>query len=51
MNSRHADHKAKKAQWSKPELVQLTVDLTAIAGNAFPPGDNGVTNGKSAVPS
>lgn len=39
-----------RKRWSRPELVRLTVDLTAIAGNGFPPGDNGVTNGKSRVP-
>ncbi len=43
--------KLRKAKWSAPELVQLTVDLTAIAGNAFPPGDNKISNGKSATPS
>ena len=50
--TRHANERnAKRAKWSEPELVQLTVDLRAIAGNAFPPGDNKVSNGKSALPS
>lgn len=39
-----------RKSWSSPELVRLTADLTAVAGNSFPPGDNGVTNGKQATP-
>jgi len=42
---------AKRAIWSDPQLVQLTVDLAAIAGSKFPPGDNKVSNGKSVLPS
>lgn len=42
---------SRRNKWSEPELVQLTVDLTAIAGNKFPPGDNKVSNGKSVTPS
>ena len=44
------DKAEQKQDWTKPELVQLTVDLRSVAGNRFPPGDNGVTNGKSTVP-
>lgn len=33
--------------WCTPQLEQLTVDLTAIAGNSVPCGDNGKFNGKS----
>ena len=44
------DKAEQKQDWTKPELVQLTVDLRSVAGNRFPPGDNGVTNGKSSVP-
>ena len=39
-----------RKKWSSPKLERLTADLTAIAGNRFPPGDNGVTNGKSSTP-
>ncbi len=42
----NSDRKA----WKPPELVRLTADLTSIAGRFFPPGDNGVTNGKSPTP-
>lgn len=41
---------ADRKSWSPPKLERLTAGLTAIAGNAFPPGDNGVTNGKSSTP-
>lgn len=33
--------------WRTPQLEQLTVDLTAIAGNRVPCGDNAKFNGKS----
>ena len=33
--------------WRTPRLEQLTVDLTAIAGNRVPCGDNRKFNGKS----
>lgn len=33
--------------WTKPRLEQLTVDLTSIAGNSVPFGDNAKFNGKN----
>ena len=33
--------------WRTPQLEQLTVDLTAIAGNGAPCGDNARFNGKN----
>lgn len=40
----------KLAAWSEPKLVRLSIDLRAVAGNRFPPGDNGVSNGKASTP-
>lgn len=41
-NSRNA-----RKPWRTPQLEQLTVDLTAIAGNGAPCGDNVKFNGKN----
>lgn len=36
-----------RKQWRTPRLDRLTVDLTAIAGNQAPCGDNIKFNGKN----
>lgn len=58
-HSLRQDHMADKIQpvakgqknWTVPRLERLTVDLRAIAGSRFPPGDNKISNGKAVTPS
>ena len=46
---RNQEHQS-RLTWSKPRLEKLSVDLSSVAGNRFPPGDNRVSNGKSTTP-
>ncbi|ALE15481.1 hypothetical protein AMC99_00165 [Altererythrobacter epoxidivorans] len=39
-----------RKNWTTPRLERLRADLGSIAGNRHPPGDNGITNGKSSTP-
>jgi len=39
-----------RKNWTTPRLERLQADLGSIAGNRHPPGDNGLTNGKSLTP-